>query len=438
MPPHRSRRQILLSGLRSLRYCCILFEEANLKEEMEEFDRVVVSDFQLPAFPFRCALAEMEWEEQEITLHELMELTGVVTGTRYMCDRGQYDPAMTSKADEVFFSVRELETWCHCTPASFNFIYDAVKNHEVFAYGGRRRQVDVKYQLFCALARLCCSGLNINRFASTFHTSHGSILNYTARVCTALNSIEKRYLRWPNAARRTLLGDYGAETFGFPGYIGQQDGTHFYFMYAPGYSMHAEAYYDTLHSGGYGYNVLLTADHTGSVIHYALGWPGQSHDSTIQQSLGMYNDPWSWFTKGEFLFVDAGFARQMWAVPPYKGSAAKEPKNKAFNHAMRRGRCRVEHVNAVLKSRFASLKNIPIKVMCDADLDRVNSWIRACLTLHNIFIRLKDEWVFDEATEKKSREKKELPEDERDVSGKEFQNMVRDRWLEANWERPHN
>ena len=85
MPPHRSRRQILLSGLRSLRYCCILFEEANLKEEMEEFDRVVSSDFNVPAFPFRCALSEMEWRDQEEGLHECMELTGVVTGTRYMC-----------------------------------------------------------------------------------------------------------------------------------------------------------------------------------------------------------------------------------------------------------------------------------------------------------------------------------------------------------------
>jgi hypothetical protein len=178
--------------------------------------------------------------------------------------------------------------------------------------------------------------------------------------------------------------------------------------------------------------VLLTADHTGSVIHYALGWPGQTHDSTIQMQTAMYSDPWSWFDKGEYLFVDSGFSRQMWAVPPFKGMEANRPENKAFNFAMRRGRCRIEHVNAVLKNRFASLKMIPIKVMCDDDLERVNSWIRACLTLHNIFIRLRDEWYFETKNDDK-RQEKVAKEDEADVSGKEFQRMVRDRWLEANW-----
>lgn len=434
MPPHRTRRQRLLSGLRSLRYCCILFEEANLKELIEEFDRVVITGFKLPAFPFRCALSEMEWNEQEEGLHELMELQSVLTLPRYTCDRRQYDEAMTAEAAEVFFTFRELETWCHCTPESFNFIYDAVKNHEVFAYRGRRRQVSVKFQLFCALARFCSRGTCINRFASHFNTSHGSILSYTTRVCTALNSIENRFVQWPNATRRKMLGEYGADTFGFPGYIGQQDGTHVYFMYSPGYDMHPEAYYDTLHSGGYGYNVLLTADHTGSIIHYALGWPGQTHDSTIQMQLNMHSNPWSWFDKGEYLFVDAGFARQMWAVPPFKGLEARAAENKAFNFAMRRGRCRIEHVNAVLKNRFASLKQIPIKVMCDDDLERVNRWIRACITLHNIFIRLRDEWHFEEETKEQERAQatKEVKEDEADVSGKEFQCMVRDRWLEAN------
>jgi hypothetical protein len=436
MPPHRTRRQLLLSGLRSLRYCCILFEEANLEQVLEEFDRIVISDFKLPAFPFRCVLSEMHWKEQEEGLYELMELGSMLTAPRYMCDRSLYEQAMTPEASEVFFAFRELETWCHCTPESFNFIYDAVKNHEVFAYRGRRRQVPVKFQLFCALARFCSRGTCINRFSSHFHTSHGSILTYATRVCTALNGIEKRYVKWPNATRRKVLGEYGADTFGFPGYLGQQDGTHFYFMYAPGYSMHPEAYYDTLHSGGYGYNVLLTADHTGSVIHYALGWPGQTHDSTIQMQLSMYNNPWTWFDKGEYLFVDAGFARQMWAVPPFKGAEARTAENKAFNFAMRRGRCRIEHVNAVLKSRFASLKMIPIKVNCDDDLERVNSWIRACLTLHNIFIRLRDEWHFEEEKDNMQEQAtKEAKEDESDVSGKEFQSMVRDRWLEANFRR---
>ena len=136
MPPHRTPRQLLLAGLRSLRYCCFLFEEANLKDLLEEFDSVVIANFEVPAFPFRCVVSEMEWKDQEEGLHELMELQGALTVPRYMCDRSLYEEAMTPEAAEVFFTFRELETWCHCTPESFNFIYDAVKNHEVFAYRG--------------------------------------------------------------------------------------------------------------------------------------------------------------------------------------------------------------------------------------------------------------------------------------------------------------
>jgi hypothetical protein len=434
MPPHRTPLALLLSGLRSLRYCCVVLEEANLDQVLKEFDRCLDAEFMNPPFPFRCLMSSMHWNDQEEGLHDLVELTGTLTVPRYLCDRSQYQKPMTSKAAAVFFTVKELETWCHCTPASFNFIHDAIKGHEVFRNRGRRRQVDVKFQLFCALARLCCMGSSINRFASTFKASHGSILTYTTRCCTALNAIEKHFVRWPNAARRQALGRYGAERFGFPGYIGQQDGTHMYFLHSPSYDMHPEAYYDKLHQGGYGYNVLLTSDHTGSIIHYALGWPGQIHDSTVQMSLDMYSNPWSWFTKGEYLFVDAGFSRQMWAVPPFKAAQALRPENKAFNVAMRKGRCRIEHVNAVLKGRFASLKKIPIKIACDADLERVNSWCRACITLHNIFIRLKDEWHFEDEDEVRRAKKKtkEAKDDEGDVTGQEMQHMVRDRWLEAN------
>ncbi len=433
MPPHRTRLATILSGLRSLRYCCILFEEANLRELIREHDRFVSSNFKEPPFPFRCALSSVEWNWQEEVLHDLMEMTGTLTSNRYLSDRSAYKKPLTSDAAALFYTQKELETWCHCTPASFMFIYDLIKGHEVFCRKSRRgrRQVDVKFQLFCALARFCSWGSNVDRFASKFNISHGSVLTYAIRCCEALNAVEKSFVRWPNATRRKVLARYGETEFGFPGYIGQQDGTHMYFLHSPSYLMHPEAYFDKLHQGGYGYNVLLTADHTGCIIHYALGWPGQTHDSTIQMSLDMFGDPWSWFDKGQYLFVDAGFSRQMWAVPPFKAAEATIPENKAFNFAMRKGRCRIEHVNAVLKGRFASLKKIPIKLGSDADLDRINSWIRACITLHNVFIQLKDEWYFDEKRSKKDRTK-EAEDDDGDVSGKEFQEMIRDRWLEAN------
>jgi hypothetical protein len=261
--------------------------------------------------------------------------------------------------------------------------------------------------------------------------SHGSLLTYAHRCCIAITSLEKDLIRWPNAARREKLSEYGYKEFFFPGYLGQQDGTHVYLFQAPHHSMFPEAYYDTLHKGGYGYNILLTTDHTGSIIHYSLGWPGQTHDATIQVHLDMFQNPWKYFSKGQFLFVDTGFARQMWCVPPYKGKRALLEHNAAFNNAMRRGRCRIEHVNARLKNRFASLKAIPIKVRKHEDHDRVNLWIRTCICLHNFFIRVADKWDFTEKRRRSSDvEEAQEVDDCDDVNGAEFQDMVRDRWLE--------
>ena len=79
------------------------------------------------------------------------------------------------------------------------------------------------------------------------------------------------------------------------------------------------------------------------------------------------------------------------------------------------------------RPHFGSLKKIPIAINDASDHERANNWIRACLILHNILIRLKDEWEFYEVPEEF--EGPSVSDDRRDVSGKEFQDMVRDRWL---------
>lgn len=65
---------------------------------------------------------------------------------------------------------------------------------------------------------------------------------------------------------------------------------------------------------------------------------------------------------------------------------------------------KIEHVNGVLKGRWASLKGLPIQVKRKEDMVKVNRHIIACLILYNILIDLKDDWEEDE----------EIPVDEND------------------------
>jgi hypothetical protein len=83
------------------------------------------------------------------------------------------------------------------------------------------------------------------------------------------------------------------------------------------------------------------------------------------------------------------------------------------------------------------LTSIPIEITTPDDHLRAQRWIRTCILLHNIFVRLKDEWEFEASdSDSSSSEDDEADEDgEREVqdcSGATFQDAIRDRWLCAN------
>ena len=62
-----------------------------------------------------------------------------------------------------------------------------------------------------------------------------------------------------------------------------------------------------------------------------------------------------------------------------------------------------------------------------------------CIILHNIFVRLKDEWEFQDSDSDNSSSSSEGDEADddggrevNDCSGAHFQDAIRDRWLNAN------
>ena len=137
----------------------------------------------------------------------------------------------------------------------------------------------------------------------------------------------------------------------------------------------------------------------------------------------------------EFIFVDLGFKRETFAVPPYKGKEGKLKHNAEFNHAQRKGRVKVEHVNGCIKARFGSLKKIPIDVRSDTDHERCSAWITTCVIMHNILLFLRDEFEYEAVDA--SLDAGDVAEEEMaTATAKVFQNAVRDRWLRdvAGWE----
>ena len=105
------------------------------------------------------------------------------------------------------------------------------------------------------------------------------------------------------------------------------------------------------------------------------------------------------FLPGQYLLADAGYASTTWCVTPYRNPAAQSPINQVFNELFSSARCRIEHVNGVLKNRFSSLKGLRICIRTHADFQRVNLWILVCLLLHNLLIEYNDPWEVEDITD---------------------------------------
>jgi hypothetical protein len=382
-------------------------------------------------------------ERRARMFNELMRLEIQICSSRYVERPLTYKKPPSAGAFDVWLTDALIMVHCHMKRATYDYICNLVGNIWE-APLSIRNQCCLRMQVFCALARLSSSdvGSTINKLVAALNVSHGSMLVFAERFIDAMLKLEKRFLKWPSAARREQLAEFGATEHGFHGFIGSMDGTHCYFKRSPQFHMFPEAYADTWHKGGYGFNCLLTADHTGSIIQYLVGWPGGQCDKVLQPLTALHKDPWKFLKRGEqFLFVDCGFARTMWCVPPYSGRSGKLPHNAEFNHALRQARCRIEHVNAILKGRLGSLNCIPIDIACEQDLIRAQRWIRACLVLHNIYLRQKDEWEFEVSDSDSESDSGNSADDGYDqvddCSGFIFQDAIRDRYLRSQgWDEP--
>jgi len=384
----------------------------------------------------REAVLVYEVGERQVQLfNRLMELEIIVCGTRYIERPLKYKKTLKAEKFLNWLTDQRLLINCKMSRATFDYILFLVTRDDNWRIGLGRRQFCLHLQVFVALAQLSSAdhGSTMNKLSATLGLSHGSMINFAERFVDAILKVEKDFVKWPSQLRREQLADWGEREHGFHGFIGSMDGTHFYLKTAPGFHMIPESFADTWHKGGYGYNCLLVADHTGSIISYLVGYPGGQCDKVLQPNCALHQDPWKFFKKGEqFLFVDGGFARTMWCVPPYIGRAGKLEHNKVFNYAMRQARSRIEHVNAILKGRLGSLNAIPIAIDCNEDHVRAQRWIRACLILHNIYVKRKDEWEFevsDSESDGDSDAEDDGEEDWADCTGLEFQNAIRDRYL---------
>ena len=338
-------------------------------------------------------------EDETSDFDDLMTLLGFVESSRYINLRN-YETNKRSLNDLLWeYSDKNFRQIVRMEKSSFQRLLTIISGHPVFNRATRNRythyvakQAPVWIQLMVVLIRLGChgNGVSVGHVGRLCGYSLGSVVNFTNRVFTAILSLEKEFVRWPNAHERKKISKRFQRRYGIPG-VGIIDGTHVIFAQKP--HIDGETYW--CRKQFYSSNVILICNDKGSIIFYVIGWPGSLYDYTIFDKTKLVRFPERYFSPGEFVLADAGFALKWYCITPYRHPAAELPENKIFNHYFSSARVTIEHVNGWLKNRFSSLRGIRTQIRIKSDFELVNKHVLVCLILHNILLKFKDE-QFDE------------------------------------------
>lgn len=151
--------------------------------------------------------------------------------------------------------------------------------------------------------------------------------------------------------------------------------------------------------GRYSLNLQLIGDDKRRIIYFRIGETGSCYDSDALDQTYLHAHPEEFFALLEYILGDNGYGGKWWLCTPYKNPVAQIHHNRIFNQLFSSGRVTIEHLNGILKNRWASLKGIPKQVNKKEHLKDVAQWIMACLTLHNMLIAFNDEWEEEDPPE---------------------------------------
>ena len=133
-----------------------------------------------------------------------------------------------------------------------------------------------------------------------------------------------------------------------------------------------------------------------------------------------------WKTE-QFLLADSAYKLTQTVIPAYKAPAAYQASNAEFNFRLAKSRVRNEHTIGMLKSRFASLKELRLHLYKRGHMVPYIKWIYSCMILHNMLAELQDTWesLYGNAEGSHDPEPIDIPSD----SARNFRARVKQRCL---------
>jgi hypothetical protein len=122
-----------------------------------------------------------------------------------------------------------------------------------------------------------------------------------------------------------------------------------------------------------------------------VGFFDQGRSSGFNAFMGP-TDFFECFCLGQYLLADSACRLTLTVVPAYKAPAAYQQANAEFNFHLAKSQVRNEHCIGILKSQFASLKEMQLHFYSNHHMDGYINWIYAFMILHNMLAKLSNLW----------------------------------------------
>ncbi|PLW14509.1 hypothetical protein PCASD_19540 [Puccinia coronata f. sp. avenae] len=286
----------------------------------------------------------------------LEELLGIILNRRYLQPRPT--PRNCDELDLAkLFSMpkADFRQSARTTKLGFMQVLNEICMHPVFHCRGIQPQLPVPHQLALTLKRLGSNGNGawVGIFLRNLNVGQGTVVKVTCCVLKAILLLGRRYVSWPDAARRAEISKVMSDE-GFPGCVGFVDGTTIPLFQRPGFD--GEVFYDQKRC--YSINAQIICDCDKYITSFITGWPGSCGDSRVYKRMQLHQNPSHFFDEGQYLLADLAYELTKTVIPAYKSPASNIRLNLDFNYCLAKSRVQNKHTIGVLKAWWSSLQEM--------------------------------------------------------------------------------
>ncbi|KAE8982445.1 hypothetical protein PF005_g23400 [Phytophthora fragariae] len=282
-----------------------------------------------------------EWGQSDAEGDEASELADLYTGltqTRYTEPRGKQNRSTTHRYNLFEQTPKEFRQSVRVDAAKFDYLLSLIVDDPTFYNNSKNRQTDIAIQLAVTL-----------EWCGTFENG-----NTCGRI---------------------------ARTYGLAVVL---DGTYVNFSHKP----HIDGHLFFTRKKRYGLNVQIFCDEDQRILHAFTGWPGSCGDALVFSHSQVGKNSERYFSSGEYLIGDSGYAISERLITPYKMPRAARVETAAFNTIVSSARFVNENCIGTLKNRWSSLYGVRTQIKEAKDFKKVNNHILLCVLLHNITLQM--------------------------------------------------